>query len=125
MSKIDKLVKLADKFEKKAQEIAQSGDIRYALQRARLWNISSLVAPLLENAGVPSHTSADINIIVNPGPDVSFNSNLSPNHPDAAQQLNNILKQRFGKLMNQALQSNNITSPITLNWLKVTKLSQR
>lgn len=125
MTKTNELFLLADKFEKMAQSAAaQPGDILALLQRAKLWNISSTVAPLLERANVPNHTSADINIVVEPGPTTSFISTLTPNHSEAAQQLNNVLKQRFGKLMDQALQSANVTQPVTLNWLRVTKLAQ-
>ena len=124
MTKFDALIRKVAEFEKKSQAVAQSGDIRASLQRAKLWNISSLVAPLLEGAAVPTHTTANIDITVNPGPNVSFYANLTPNHPVAAQRLNELLKQRFGKLMNQALQSAHVSEPVTLNWLKVTKLPQ-
>ncbi len=127
MRNTDKLLQLAATFEKMAQtRTADPGDVRAVLQRAKLWNISSMVSPLLERAGVPDHTSADINIVVQPGPEVNFSAALTPNHEGPAQQLGTVLKQRFGNLMTQALTAAkvNVAQPVTLNWLRVMKLRQ-
>lgn len=126
MKSIDKLLQLAEKFEKRAQsEPATAGDVVSALRHANLWNVSSSVAPLLGRLGAADRTTASISLTVSPGPDVSFSVVTTPDNQDLSQRLAVVLKQKFGSLMIPVLRQVNIVDPITVNWLKVTELKQR
>jgi hypothetical protein len=121
---LSNVLQLAEKF---AQQIsAQPDATKRTLQRARLWDIASTLSPLLERAEVPPHTTADLKMMISPGPAINFTSVLSPHHDQAAQKLNNLLNQRFGTLMSTALQhaKMDVTDPVNLDWLRITRLGQ-
>jgi hypothetical protein len=128
MKSFQKLLRVANTFEKKAQDINSqiAGQVPSVLRRANLWNLSSTVAPLLGRAGAPDRTVASVNIVVNPGPQVTFSSTLNPSYEQTGQKFDTLLTQKLGHLFNQALQAANInpTSPITISWLRVTELKQ-
>jgi hypothetical protein len=119
--KLQSIYNLAVLFEKQAQAIssAQSGDIETYLENARLWQLSSVVAPMLNQAGVPDDASVTIFILINKGPTVTFNSVLVPNNPKVSGRLNILLKQKLSVPMANALKmaKANITSPVTVKWL--------
>lgn len=119
---INTLHKLASEFEKLAQVAvsAQPGDVQSALERAKMWDLSKAVSPLLDAAGVPDSSAVHVSILVSAGPKVAFNVVLDPANPAISKKLNAMLAQRYAMPMANALKSANINAAgvLVVNWLK-------
>lgn len=115
---------LAVKFEKQAQATvaAQPGDVQTALERAKLWQLSTAVAPMLNQAGVSDDASVNISILVNKGPVgpvVAFSTNLAPPNPKVSTKLNSLLAQKFAGPMLNAIKAANLSvvDNLVVKWL--------
>lgn len=111
---------------------ADPSAVQYALKRARLSATPSLVSPLLNRANVPNNTTANITLILNPGApgdpaEVGFNSALNPQHEQSATVLDQLLKNRFSKLISDALlaQKLEVKAPMSIPWLVVKRVGQQ
>jgi hypothetical protein len=117
---VNTLYKLAIRFEKQAQVVsAQPGDIQNCLENAKLWNLSTAVSPILNQAGVPDDASVNISILVSEGPSVAYDVVLTPPNPKVSAQLNRFLKQKLSTIMTNALKTAklNVTDVVTVKWL--------
>lgn len=122
MKSIEKLLTIANKFEKKIAQLvsAQPVDIEKALKDARLWDLSVNVAPLLEQVGIPESSKVIINILVSNGPTVNYNVILDPDNKNLATKLSALLNKNYGSKAINAIKTAklNVPSPITVAWLK-------
>lgn len=118
---INTLHKLAIKFEKQAQTVvsAQPADIQTCLENAKLWNLSTIVSPMLNQAGVPDDASVTVFISVNKGPDIAFNAVLTPSNPKVSAKLNGLLKQKLYAPMSNALKAAKIDvmNAVNVKWI--------
>src|ERR1700733_6117352 len=100
------LLKATKQFAKRAQTVsAQPGDVQTVLERAKLWNIQTMVSPMLNQVGVPDDATVNISILVDAGPKIGFNAVLTPQNPKISIALNNLLKQKIGVPMVNAIKS--------------------
>lgn len=101
MNSLDKLVKLAARFERKIAlgqaQSAQPGEIDRALQDAGVRPTANDVAPYLNKARIPEDASVDIKIKVYPTQRVEFIT--TPAFPG----LNGLLNRDYSPRMQQAL----------------------
>src|SRR5579885_1568521 len=123
MNAIKKLLKVADKIEKRLQKQAQTvsaqpSDVEDVLRKANLWELSNQVSPLLNVARVPDSASVKISIVVDKNLRVNFIVELNPPHASAVA-LARLLKNTYANKMHLALAAAklNIADTLTLNWL--------
>lgn len=114
---------IADKFEQiitKAQIHAstQSGDVEAALKIAGLFDVSSQVAPFLDQAKVPENASVDISIVVDKHLNPNYSVTLTP-ASSAAHMLANIIKQHYAVPMKKAFINArlNVADTLSVKWL--------
>jgi len=81
--------------------------------------LSTNVAPMLNQAGVPDDAAVTIFILVNKGPVATFKSVLAPANPKVAIGLDTLLKQKLSAPMTNALKAAkiNINDTVTVKWL--------
>lgn len=123
MKNIEKLLKLADKIEKRLKKeaqmtSAQASDVEDALKAAGLWELSSNVSPMLNAAGVPESATVQINIVVDKTLRVSFVVSLNPPHASAlilARLLKNAYAGKMGAALTAAKLS--VADTLTVKWL--------
>jgi hypothetical protein len=107
MKSLEKLLKLADRFESKLKKRSQSqgaqaGEIERALKGAGLWVSSDEIAPLLNQAKIPGDVSLDIQIVVDSGLNVKFLVISTPSHVSASV-LGKLLEKKYAVSMSKAL----------------------
>lgn len=101
MNSLDKLVKLAARFERKIAlgqaRSAQPSEIDKALQNAGVRPTDNDIAPYLDKAKIPNNASVDIKIKVYPTQKVEFVT--TPAYPG----LNGLLNRDYSSKMQEAL----------------------
>lgn len=127
MARYGNLCSAAKEFERLAMFEVTQESIAHALKMKRLHpGAPSYVSPLLAQAEVPPHSTANIQLVVEPGYKVSFSTELQPHSPEKSAKLSGLLELRFGKMIAQALQETkqNPSAAITLPWLTVKTVGQ-
>lgn len=125
MKSIDKLIKLAARFEQtiKKEGIAMQAapeDIENALKAANLFDASNTVGPLLNAAQIPETASVSLNIQFDTRANPNYIVDVQPPNPMQANRLSSLLKGKFSVPMKNAVTKANlaITNPIEIKWLK-------
>lgn len=117
---MEKLLNKINLFYKLAQMTsAQPGEVETALKNANLWELSKEVSPLVAAAQVPDNAAINLQIVVSPGPKISFNSLLEPGMPPASGKLSALLAKKYSAIMSAALAKVglNVEEPIVVGWL--------
>jgi hypothetical protein len=102
---IQKLFKLAAKYEKLAYEVTSATpvDIEKVLQDARVWELQTGVAPLLNQAGVSQGTSVSVSIVVGNRMETNFIVELNPPNPQVSKKLSMLIHQKYANVLSKAL----------------------
>lgn len=123
MKSLEKMATLADRLERNLEKYsqivgAQSADIEDVLKAANLWDLSGVVAPMLNQAGVPETASVTTSIIVDKMLNVNFLVTTAPPHGSAAK-LSQLLKNAYAVKMKAALQASklSVADTITVKWI--------
>jgi len=120
MKSLEKMATLANRFEQKLAQVvgAQSADIEDALKAAHLWDLSSEIAPMLNQAGVPETASVNTSIVVDKMLNVNFLVTTVPPHASATK-LSQLIKNAYAAKMKAALQATklSVADTITVKWI--------